>query len=471
MSTEGLQAAEQKMRAGGQPEEAILAFRHAYQRVDSGESAVLRSSELEPAADVPTFDDLPEANPEIALEQVVSIKLNGGLATTMGLRHPKSLVEAREGRTFLDIIVGQTLAMRRAHGIRLPLVLMDSEATHAETIEALARYPELDIGLPLTFMQSMVPKLQADSLGPVSWPPAPALEWNPPGHGDVYGALRRSGVLETLLDAGFRYAMISNIDNLGARVEPRIAAHLGSQEVPFLMEVIVGTEAERKGGHLARRLSDGRLVLRETAQLAPDDEESFRDYRRWRYYNTNNLWLDLHALSETLERGGGVMELPLIINRKTVDPREPSSPAVVQLESAMGAAIQSFPGARLLRVPRTRFVPVKTTNDLLVLRSDAYRLTDEMLVEPVPERNGTLPFVDLDKRFYGVIDRFEARFPSGPPSLREAERLVIRGDVTFGAGVVVRGAVELEAEGPLRIEDGAVLGEVGRRSSTGPTGP
>jgi UTP--glucose-1-phosphate uridylyltransferase len=457
MSAQGLQAAKDKMRAAGQPEEAILAFGQAYERVDSGESAVLRSSELEPAADVPTFDDLPDADPKTALDQVVSIKLNGGLATTMGLRHPKSLVEAREGRTFLDIIVGQTLAMRRNHGIRLPLLLMDSEATHAETIEALGRYRELDIGLPLTFMQSMVPKLEAESLEPASWPSAPALEWNPPGHGDVYGALRRSGALERLLDAGFRYAMISNIDNLGARVEPRIAAHMASQEIPFLMEVVVGTEAERKGGHLARRRSDGQLVLRETAQLAPDDEQSYRDYRHWRYYNTNNLWLDLQALSNTLERSGGVMELPLIVNRKTVDPREPTSPAVIQLESAMGAAVQSFSGARLLCVPRPRFVPVKTTNDLLVLRSDVYQVTDEMLVEPVPQRDGTLPFVDLDKRFYGVIDRFEARFPSGPPSLREAERLVVRGDVTFGAGVVVRGAVELEAEEPLRIDDGAAL--------------
>jgi UTP--glucose-1-phosphate uridylyltransferase len=347
--------------------------------------------------------------------------------------------------------------MRRNHGIRLPLLLMDSEATHAETIEALGRYRELDIGLPLTFMQSMVPKLEAESLEPASWPSAPALEWNPPGHGDVYGALRRSGALERLLDAGFRYAMISNIDNLGARVEPRIAAHMASQEIPFLMEVVVGTEAERKGGHLARRRSDGQLVLRETAQLAPDDEQSYRDYRHWRYYNTNNLWLDLQALSNTLERSGGVMELPLIVNRKTVDPREPTSPAVIQLESAMGAAVQSFSGARLLCVPRPRFVPVKTTNDLLVLRSDVYQVTDEMLVEPVPQRDGTLPFVDLDTRFYGVIDRFEARFPSGPPSLREAERLVVRGDVTFGAGVVVRGAVELEAEEPLRIDDGAAL--------------
>jgi UTP--glucose-1-phosphate uridylyltransferase len=457
MSAEGLQAAEEKMRAAGQPEEAILAFRRAYERVDSGESAVLRSAELEPATDVPTFDDLPDADPRTALEQVVSIKLNGGLATTMGLRHPKSLVEAREGRTFLDIIVGQTLAMRRIHGIRLPLVLMDSEATHAETAEALTQYPELDIGLPLTFMQSMVPKLEADLLEPVSWPPAPGLEWNPPGHGDVYGALRRSGVLGNLLDAGFRYAMISNIDNLGARVEPRIAAHLASQEIPFLMEVVVGTEAERKGGHLAHRRSDGQLVLRETAQLAPDDEQSFRDYEHWRYYNTNNLWLDLRALSDTLQRTGGVMELPLIVNRKTVDPREPGSTPVIQLESAMGAAIQSFPGARLLCVPRPRFVPVKTTNDLLVLRSDVYRVTGEMLVEPVPERDGTLPFVDLEKRFFGVIDRFEARFPGGSPSLREADRLVVRGDVVFGAGVVVRGAVELAAEEPLRIEDGAVL--------------
>ena len=456
MSAEGLHASEEKLRAAGQPEEAVLAFRRAYQRVDAGESAVLRSEDLEPASDVPTFDELPDADPREALEHVASIRLNGGLATTMGLRHPKSLVEAKDGRTFLDIIVGQTLALRRLDGIRLPLLLMNSEATRAETIEALSRHPELDVGLPLTFMQSMVPKLEAETLSPVSWPAAPALEWSPPGHGDIYGALRRSGALDALLDAGFRYAMISNIDNLGARVEPRIASYLIKEGIPFLMEVVIGTEAERKGGHLARRRSDGQLVLRETAQIAPEDEQSFRDYRHWRYYNTNNLWVDLRALSEVLERSSGVMELPLIVNRKTVDPREPSSTPVLQLESAMGAAIASFPGARLLRVPRNRFVPVKTTNDLLVLRSDVYRLTDEMLVEPATP-GGRLPFVDLDKRFYGLIDGFDARFPAGAPSLREAERLVVHGDVTFGRDVVVRGQVELDAEAPLRIEDGSVL--------------
>ena len=269
-------------------------------------------------------------------------------------------------------------------------------------------------------MQSMIPKLDAESLAPVSWPRAPALEWTPPGHGDVYGALRRSGMLEELSKRGFRYAMISNADNLGAQLDPRVPAHMADQEIPFLMEVVQGTEADRKGGHVARRRTGGQLVLRETAQTPDEDEESFRDFRRWRYYNTNNLWIDLEVLTATLDDNDGVLELPLIVNRKTVDPRDPDSPAVIQLESAMGAAIEAFPGAGLLLVPRTRFAPVKTTDDLLVLRSDVYEVSEELEVQPVSERADSLPYVELDKRFYGLIDDFDKRFPEGPPSLREA---------------------------------------------------
>jgi UTP--glucose-1-phosphate uridylyltransferase len=191
--------------------------------------------------------------------------------------------------------------------------------------------------------------------------------------------------------------------------------------------------------------------------VADDDEDSFRDYRRWHYYNTNSIWLDLRVLSEVLCASDGVMELPLIINRKTVDPRDSGSTPVIQLESAMGAAIQSFPGARLLCVPRSRFIPVKTTNDLLVLRSDAYELTDELVVRPLPEREGQLPYVELDHRVYRVLEQFERRFPQGAPSLREAERLEVEGDVTFGRGVIVRGAVSLQTDEPMTIEDGSVL--------------
>jgi UTP--glucose-1-phosphate uridylyltransferase len=458
MSQDGMRVATEKMREAGAQEEAIRAFESAYRRLVSGDAATVPSSDLEPAGDVPALDELPAADPAQALAGVAVIKLNGGLATTMGLQQPKSLMEARDGRSFLEIIIGQTLALRRRYGVRLPLVLMDSESTRAPTLRELARHPELDHeGLEADFLQSVIPKLDAETLEPVTWPQAPALEWTPPGHGDVYGALRRSGMLAALRRSGYRYAMISNSDNLGSGVDARIAAHLTAERVPFLMEVVQGTEADRKGGHVARRRADGQLLLRETAQTSPEDQESFRDYRRWRYYNTNTLWVDLEVLADMLDRLGGILELPLLVNHKTVDPRDADSIQVIQLESAMGAAISSFPGAALLQVPRTRFAPVKTTDDLLVLRSDVYELSADLEVEPTDGREDNLPFVELDKRFYRLIDDFEGRFPDGPPSLREAERLVVNGDVTFGAGVRVRGAVKLDVTEPTRIDPGTVL--------------
>ena len=455
-------AAATKMRAAGQREQAIRQFSGALGRVRDGERTLIRSSELKPVPGVPRLEQLPDpgagADAGEALARLAVIRLNGGLATSMGLTQPKSLLEAREGRSFLEIIAGQTLALRRRHGVRLPLILMDSEATCEPTLAALAAHPEIATpGLPLDFLQSMVPKLDARSLLPARWPAAPQLEWCPPGHGDVYASMVGSGLLEALQGQGFRYVVIANSDNLGATVDARIVAHLARERIPFLMEVVRGTSADRKGGHLACRVGDGRLILRETAQTPPEDESSFRDYTRWRYYNTNSVWIDLEAIAERFEAAGG-LELPVIVNRKTVDPRDPASTPVLQLESAMGAAIGSFEGASLLEVPRSRFVPVKTTDDLLLLRSDAYRLGDDFCVEAT--RPGAQPpYVALDQRYFGMIDGFEARMPSGPPSLREAEQLVVNGDVSFGAGVVVRGKVSLDAPpGGLAIADGTVLG-------------
>jgi UTP--glucose-1-phosphate uridylyltransferase len=219
------------------------------------------------------------------------------------------------------------------------------------------------------------------------------------------------------------------------------------------MEVVVGTELDRKGGHIARRRENGRLVLRETAQA--DDPESFRDFERWRYYNSNNLWIDLDALAALLDAGDGTIELPLIVNRKRVAGDD--SPEVVQLETAMGAAIGAFDGAEAVCVPRTRFAPVKTTDDLLVLRSDVFRLDDAARVV----RDGDEPFVELDRAHFATIADYDARFPAGPPSLAHAERFVVRGDVTFGAGVVARGDATVTARPgeTLHVPDGAVLGE------------
>jgi UTP--glucose-1-phosphate uridylyltransferase len=142
----------------------------------------------------------------------------------------------------------------------------------------------------------------------------------------------------------------------------------------------------------------------------------------------------------------------MIVNRKTVDPGDSSSPAVVQLETAMGAAIGVFEGAAAIRVPRSRFAPVKTTNDLLVVRSDAYELADDFTVHLASDR---APLVDLDADYFKLLADFEERFPRGAPSLVDCKRLTVRGDVRFGADVVVRGDVTIE--GPREIADGALL--------------
>ena len=127
---------------------------------------------------------------------------------------------------------------------------------------------------------------------------------------------------------------------------------------------------------------------------------------------------------------------------------------MIQIETAMGAAIEVFPDSQTIEVGRERFVPVKTTNDLLVLRSDAYDLGTDFVLDQVAE---SLPFVDLDD-VYKVVEEFDKRFPAGVPSLKEAESLVVAGDWSFGEGVKVKGSAKLKGEHG-RVEAGTVLGE------------
>ena len=149
-------------------------------------------------------------------------------------------------------------------------------------------------------------------------------------------------------------------------------------------------------------------------------------------------------MSEALDARHGILGLPLIRNVKTVDPADPSTPEVIQIETAMGAAIEVFEGARTIEVGRDRFVPVKTTNDLLVLRSDVYDVGTDFVLDPVAD---PLPYVDLDPEYYKLVPDFERRFPEGAPSLREATSLKVSGDWTFGRKVKVVGDVALETRG------------------------
>ena len=445
-----------KAEAGGVHDAELAALRRRLRQLGEGQAGCLPGEVLEPLADPPRLDELPEPPPGQArevLDRLVVVKLNGGLGTSMGLSEPKSLVEAKPGASFLDVLATQVLALRDRHSARLPLVLMNSAATRGPSLYALRRYVGLRVpGVPLDFLQGREPKIRADDLRPVQWPADPELEWCPPGHGDIYTALAASGTLEALLNAGLRYAFVSNSDNLGALVDARIAVWLAGEQVPFALEAVRGRLADRKGGHLARYR--GRVVLRETAQV-PGGDTSFTDVERWRWYNTNNIWIDLRALAGLQAAEPAAPELPLIVNRKTVDPRDPASTPVIQLEWAMGAAIGSIPGARAVHVPRSRFAPVKTTEDLLVARSDAYEMTGDGQVRPAFDGPG--PVVTLDQAFYKLLPGFEQRFPAGAPSLRRCGRFEVKGDVTFGADVVAVGDVRVT--GPHHIPDGEVLGE------------
>jgi UTP--glucose-1-phosphate uridylyltransferase len=444
-----------KAEAGGIHGAELAALCRRLRQLDDEQAGLLPSDVLAPLPDLPGLDELTEPAPGQArevLDRLVILKLNGGLGTSMGLSGPKSLLEVKPGANFLDILARQVLALRERHGARLPLVLMNSAVTRDPSLEVLDRYGGLGVpGVAPDFLQGREPKIDADDFWPVRWPADPELEWCPPGHGDIYPALAASGTLDALLGAGLRYAFVSNSDNLGALADVRMAAWLAAEQVPFALEAVRGTAADRKGGHLA--CYQGRLVLRETAQV-PDGDTSFTDVGRWRWYNTNNIWIDLRALKDLQTADPAAPDLPLIVNRKTVDPSDPESTRVIQLESAMGAAIASIPGARAVRVPRSRFAPVKTTDDLLVVRSDAYELAADGQLRP--SFDGQEPLVTLDEKYYRLLPDFEQRFPAGAPSLRRCHRFDVAGDVTFGADVVAVGDVRVT--GPRHVPDGEVLG-------------
>jgi len=449
MNDNALEQCLHKMRAAGISQAAIDNFAHYWRLCASGDTGLIREQSIRPLLDPPQLAevDVSQDAARAALQQTVMIKLNGGLGTSMGLDRAKTLLTVRDGKNFLDLIVDQVRYAREQYDARLPLVFMDSFRTTQDTLAHLAGHPGLAVdGLPLDFLQNAEPKILAGDLSPVSWPADPTLEWCPPGHGDLYPALLGTGLLDGLLESGFRYASVANGDNLGAAPDARLAGWFAGSGAPYAAEVCPRTINDRKGGHLAVRISDDQLILRDTAQTAPEEMDFFTDEHRHPYFHANNLWLDLAQLRAILTERNGVLGLPLIRNEKTVDPADPTSPKVIQLESAMGAAIEVFPGATAIAVGRDRFLPVKTTNELLLLRSDVFDLGADGRLQAQVAR---IPRVDLDPRHYRLIEDFD-RLMAVVPSLRDAEALVVRGEWHFDDPVVVTGELELPDAGEPR---------------------
>ena len=448
----GKELAVAKMRQARVNPTAIAIFEAYWDQLAAGATGIIPEATIQPltSPDTVDLDHLRDGDLE-ALGKTAIIKLNGGLGTSMGLSKAKTLLPVRDGLTFLDIIVRQVQWARRTYDVRLPLVFLHSFNTQADVLAALEAYPDLGVDhLPLDMMQSEEPKLAQSDLSPVRWLANPKLEWCPPGHGDLYPTLLDSGMLDALISAGFQYASVSNSDNLGAGPSPQLAGWFARAGAPFASEITLRTPMDVKGGHLAIRTSDGRIILRESAQTPPDELKYFTDPAIHPYAHCNNLWFDLACLREKLAATGGVLGLPLIRNAKTVDPTDPTSPAVYQIESAMGAAIESFEGATAVAVPRSRFLPVKSTNELTLLRSDVFELGDDYMLRA---QVSPLPVVSLAKP-YATIAGLDARLPH-PLGLRQARSLTVTGDWAFGRGVRVQGDVTLAETG--NVPDNSLL--------------
>lgn len=448
-----LSAFMEKMKAANLPQVVIDTFAHYYNELMAGATGLISDRDIQPVneadiAEASRLDAYGDAGRQ-ARSKAVMIILNGGLGTSMGLTCAKSLITVKNGKSFLQIIV------ETAERLGIDLAFMNSFNTHKDTVAAVETLAPRR--MPRFFLQHKFPKILRHDFSPAHWPADPEAEWNPPGHGEVYTALHTSGLLDQLLAEGREYALIANADNLGATLDNTLLGYFAEQRYPIMMEVAKRTPADMKGGHLARH-KNGRLVLREIAQCPEEEHGAFQDIAYYRYFNTNSLWINLKALAALIAKNP-VIHLPIILNPKTVDPRDKTSPPVYQIETAMGAAISLFDGAAAVEVPVERFSPVKKCPDLLAVRSDCFEFNSSGFLVPNPNRRLGRIHIDLDSTFYGKIDAFEERFAKGVPSLRDCEALSIQGDIYFEADVTIRGRVRIHntSDRPAVIPAGTLI--------------
>lgn len=434
-----------KMRQEGLSNLLIQDFLAKVEKVRTGETGKVKWE---------TIGDLDPEKDEIALEvlqkkytikketlaKLVVIKLNGGLGTSMGLEKAKSLIPVKNNLSFLKIVANQVNFMRKKYGVEIPLILMNSYNTEADSLAEL-KEAGFSQEIPVSFLQNKVPRLNKSDLTPISLKDSKE-EWCPPGHGDIYLSLKETGILEKLLNHGFEYAFISNGDNLGATIEPSILEYLVDEGLEFAMEMTPKTLADTKGGAIYRKLIDGKFVgleLLETAQVPKENEPEFSGMGKFRTFSTNNLWVNLRALSSLIE--SKPPSLSLIVNPKVVDGKD-----VLQLETAMGSAIGSFQKTKGIIIPRDRFAPVKKCEDYLIRRSDAYVLNEDFSLTMNPERKKAglgENLVSLDDKFYKKLKPFDKLFQI-TPSLLYCNSLKVEGEVEFDTHLVLKGDVVIK---------------------------
>ncbi|KAF8897072.1 UTP-glucose-1-phosphate uridylyltransferase [Gymnopilus junonius] len=437
---------------------SFLALYHRY-RADLSNGQSLDWNKVGALTDkqVIPYDSLPPSS-NTQLNKLAVLKVNGGLGTSMGMHGAKGALEVQNNFTFLDLIVQQMEHLNTTYNVDVPLLLMTSFNTEEDTLRVVKQYTNRPVKIT-TFNQSRYPRILKDTLLPFAKNVQDSkAAWYPPGHGDLYNSLSRSGVLDRLLSQGKEYLFISNSDNLGAVVDQRILQHMIDTQIDFVMEVTAKTKGDIKGGILINY--DGSLRLLEGTQVPSEYMDEFTHSRSFRMFNTNNLWINLKALKQLLREGDTSLDIKA--NSKTLD----DGRTVLQLETAAGSIVKHFQNVHSVHVSRERFLPVKDCSDLLLVKSDVFVLDHGRLVMNENRAFGIPPVIKLGGHFKkaclfkasSLIQQFQKRFKQ-IPHIVELDHLTVAGDVLFGRNVTLRGTVIIVANEGQRIDipDGCTL--------------
>jgi len=424
-----------------------------YLSADSDASINWQKIEKLPSEAVVPYEDLPTpSKSEIRqmLSKLVVVKLNGGLGTSMGCKGPKSIIAIRNDLTFLDLTVQQIEYLNKTYDADVPLILMNSFNTDEDTHKVIKKYAGLRVRI-LTFNQSRYPRIKKESLMPLAQDLySNNEEWCPPGHGDFYQSFKFSGLLDEMTGEGRNICFVSNIDNSGAMVDVNILKGMCSSGDEFLMEVTEKTRADVKGGTLI--WYENKLRLLELAQVPKEYKEEFKSIKKFNVFNTNSIWVDLNAVQRVMEEG--TLDMEIIVNNKTIN----EGVNIIQLEIAVGAAMKCFEKCKGIKVPRSRFLPVKQTDDLLLIMSNLYNLEHGSLKMSPARMFGTTPLVKLGAANFSKVKDFLSRFGT-IPDVMELHHLTVSGNVHFGRNIVLKGTVIIIANHGERIDipDGAIL--------------
>jgi len=418
----------------------ISLFKDLYSRFISDKNkktdwSTISTPTEEAIIDYSSLEEIDYKKSKDLLSKVAMCRLNGGLGTSMGCIGPKSAIEVKDGKTFLDFIVAQIQALNEDYQVNVPLILMNSFSTDHDTKKIIEQYNDnLTIQ---TFQQNEFPRLRRDSLMPLNREEFGDKVSYPPGHGDFYYSIMQSGILDDLIEQGIKYIYIANSDNLGASIDLKILNLLESSKAPFLMEVTDKTRADIKGGTLITT-KENSLQLLEIAQVPEDYKEEFKSVKKFKIFNTNNVWIDILELKKKLLSYS--LQLDVIVNKKVVN-RHP----VIQLETAIGSGINSFEGSLAVKVPRKRFLPVKKTDDLLLIQSNLFTEEKGLLIKNPDRQFEGLPLIRLGEKFR-TVESYQKRIKE-IPNILELDLLTIVGNVYFGKKVTLQGNVILICDG------------------------